>query len=292
MVRPPSESRATASATATVVPLNTGSWGVPSESHPVRSILSIIWALIPAITVGFLTSPCLLYASIRLRSRRIGMFAAFYFALTATVVLLVWNQPTGSSRTNAATLISFLSAIAGTLQCFALRSQVVTGERRVQSIWRLDKNPDKHVFRGSRRSRVKGGGEVLVGSSLCAGFFIGPTSSWNLLGDILLPTGAALISLGFMSLTAKVVVSPRRIRSVWRFRTRSTPIERVRAIDTAQKWMDGKMIWIPLVILDDRSERPLTALALPLSSDSSRQNVREVVQTLRTLTGVGGIDRT
>ncbi len=293
MVRPPPVTcPATPGVRPVLQPSNDHADGGSCLAHPIRSILSVLWALLPAMTVGFLAGPCILVASIRLRSGRLGMFAALYCALSVTVVLLVWNQPTGSWRMNAAVLISFSAAIVGTFHCFAVRAQLVSGEHRVQSGW-LDKRPGEHVFRGSRRSRVEAGCAVLAGSVLTvAGFLIHPTSSWSWLGNVLAPAGVVMALVGLMSLTAKVVVYPSRIKSVWHFRSRSFPIDRVRAIDLAQKWTDGEMIWIPLVILDDRSEKPLTVLSLPLSSDSSRQRVSEDVRTLRSLIGVGGTDRT
>ena len=106
-------------------------------SHPMRWILSVIWALLPIASLGLLSAPCVLYAAIRLKSRRLGVFTAVYAALT---VIAIWleSYPFDTFQSSAGATIDLCMGFVVTIHCFAILGEVVTLESGPQGRWRRE----------------------------------------------------------------------------------------------------------------------------------------------------------
>ena len=106
-------------------------------AHPIRWTLSVIWALVPIFTLGFLSAPCVLYAAIRLRSRRLGAFTAIYTAFTACSLWLS-SYPFDSWQSSSSATIFLCMGWIATIHCFGILRQVVSPDSDPQSGWRRE----------------------------------------------------------------------------------------------------------------------------------------------------------
>ena len=94
-------------------------------SHPIRWTLSVIWALLPIASLGLLSTPCALYAAIRVKSRRLGVFTAVYAAFTVGAVRLE-SYPFDTFPSAAGATILLCMGLVATIHCFAIIREVVT----------------------------------------------------------------------------------------------------------------------------------------------------------------------
>lgn len=113
----------------------TGAQDDATPHHPVRTTLLVLWALLPLVSLGLLAVPCILYAAIRLRSRRLAAFTVGYLAVT---VLGVWlgNYPFDSWQSSASATILFCTGFVVMVHCFELFRPMVSPESGRQPGWR------------------------------------------------------------------------------------------------------------------------------------------------------------
>ena len=119
----------------TVTAPGTSARDASPPSHPIRWILSFIWALLPIGSLGLLSAPCVLYAAIRLKSRRLGVFTAVYAAFTVIAIWLA-SYPYDTFQSSASGTIFFCMGLVVTIHCFAIIREVVTLESGPQEHWR------------------------------------------------------------------------------------------------------------------------------------------------------------
>ena len=109
-----------------------GSFGPPSNLSGVRAFLSIIWALLPVITVGVLT-PILapiptVHAAIRLRDQRLWYISAAYF-LSSLTLWILWIVSINKKWTPADGIFYLVLVAVGVLaavHAFMIRRYVFT----------------------------------------------------------------------------------------------------------------------------------------------------------------------
>src|SRR5262245_13076333 len=82
---------------------------------------SWVWALLPVVTLGFATGPCMIFAAIRRRSLALGAVAALYLVATATVFSVLDRNGT---------------AIYGAVYGVALTAQLLVGSGHALAIRR------------------------------------------------------------------------------------------------------------------------------------------------------------
>ena len=108
---------------------------VSTTSNVLRWILSIIWTLLPFLTIGWLSGPCFLYAAIRLRSSRLRGFTVMYFSLTAVALYLLLTGSPHSWHHNAAAIILFCTGCVATCHCLIIVDEVVSPEKGPETGW-------------------------------------------------------------------------------------------------------------------------------------------------------------
>jgi hypothetical protein len=104
--------------------------GVPPKG--IAPFLSVLWALVPLLTLGWGTGFSFTYAGIRLRDRVLGGWAAAYFALGTTSFLLVSSSESQSDWLGTVGALLAISLIAlGSAHAFSIRRYLVEpGTRR------------------------------------------------------------------------------------------------------------------------------------------------------------------
>jgi Helix-hairpin-helix motif len=95
--------------------------------HPGRSILFTVWALVPALTLGWCTPFTFTYAALRMRSALLGWCTAIYAVVTATAFLLLSNANENSWQVTVGTTLFLLEMAIGTAHAFALRPRLMNG---------------------------------------------------------------------------------------------------------------------------------------------------------------------
>jgi hypothetical protein len=102
------------------------SFGATAPSGPVRTRLgfgSIVWALIPLLSLGLLAPVPFAVAAVRLRQRRLWVATAVYALGSALLILGAFGPQGGWGDTLAGTVILLLM-VAGTAHAFLLRGRV------------------------------------------------------------------------------------------------------------------------------------------------------------------------
>jgi cytochrome c biogenesis factor len=102
------------------------SFGATAPSGPVRTRLgfgSIVWALIPLLSLGLLAPVPFAVAAVRLRQRRLWMATAVYALGSALLILGAFGPQGGWGDTLAGTVILLLM-VAGTAHAFLIRGRV------------------------------------------------------------------------------------------------------------------------------------------------------------------------
>jgi hypothetical protein len=111
---------------------------VPTSRRPVIFALSIVWALVPLISLGMLTSAVIGSAAIRLRSRPHGIAAGAYFAMFAALVPLIGVHvlTSGSWQDTVAAWTWFAGPfVGGTAHAFFLRKRVFSPRPTPSAAW-------------------------------------------------------------------------------------------------------------------------------------------------------------
>ena len=95
--------------------------------HSGRSIRFTVWALVPALTLGWCTPFTFAYAALRMRSALLGWCTAIYAIVSATSFLLLSNANENSWQVNVGTTLVLLEMAVGTAHAFALRPKLMSG---------------------------------------------------------------------------------------------------------------------------------------------------------------------
>jgi len=115
---------------------NDKKWPVSASNSAdgfVARALSVAWALVPVATVGLGTAPAFTYAAVRLRSKAVRWWTAFYWLCLATA--LVFDRPgevmpESSWRSQAQEWIQWIALILmGTTHAFLIRRRLLEGTR-------------------------------------------------------------------------------------------------------------------------------------------------------------------
>lgn len=89
---------------------------------------SVLWALVPLLTVGWATGFSFTYAAIRLRNWALGVVAGVYFALGMVSFILVGSSTSTSDwRLNVGTALAVFLMVLGTAHAFGIRRRL-TGQ--------------------------------------------------------------------------------------------------------------------------------------------------------------------
>jgi hypothetical protein len=108
---------------------------VSGQGEGISPFLSVLWALVPLLTLGWGTGFSFTYAAIRLRDRVLGAWAAAYFVVGLTSFLLVASSETGSGwEGDVGAALALLLMAGGSAHAFALRPQL--SERRSKRWYR------------------------------------------------------------------------------------------------------------------------------------------------------------
>jgi len=121
-------------------PRSTGPQGDGWPVHPGRPpgstlgrFLSVVWALVPVLSLGLGTAPAFTYAAVRLKSRLVGWWTAFYWV--ALGVALAFDYPgqalpETSVRSQVQEWIQWVVLILlGTVQAFLVRRRLLDPDR-------------------------------------------------------------------------------------------------------------------------------------------------------------------
>jgi DNA uptake protein ComE-like DNA-binding protein len=92
-----------------------------------KSALYMIWALVPALTLGLASVACFAFAAIRLRSRSLGLCAAGYGLAAIAFLYLTNSGPQKSWQSNLGVVIGLTAAFVATGHAFAIRQRVQDG---------------------------------------------------------------------------------------------------------------------------------------------------------------------
>ena len=92
--------------------------------------LSVVWALIPALTFGWGAPFTFTYAALGLRSKALGLCAGAYGVATVVSFYLAGNDNENSWQSNAGVAIALLAGSVATAQAFAIRGHLVAGKER------------------------------------------------------------------------------------------------------------------------------------------------------------------
>ena len=99
------------------------------------TILAVVWALVPMVSLGFLSAPCVLVAAIRLRSHRLAVWTGIYLGLTIVAIALS-SFPDDSWESGAGSSVIICTGLVATMHCFAVLGEVVAPERHPRNDWR------------------------------------------------------------------------------------------------------------------------------------------------------------
>lgn len=88
-----------------------------------RTAVSMIWALVPLITLGIATTLVFVYPALRLRKAIHWLAVAGYLALTVTVFATA-HSPDSSARAAVFAAVIVVLWLGGTAHAFAIRSRV------------------------------------------------------------------------------------------------------------------------------------------------------------------------
>jgi hypothetical protein len=92
----------------------------------ISPFLSVLWALVPLLTLGWGTGFSFTYAAFRLRDRVLGAWAAAYFVLGATSFLLVASSESqGDWQGNLGAALALILMALGSAHAFAMRRRLV-----------------------------------------------------------------------------------------------------------------------------------------------------------------------
>lgn len=92
-----------------------------------RSIQFTVWALIPALTLGWCAPFTFAYAALRMRSALLGWCTAFYALVSATSFLLLSNANENSWQVNVGTTLVLLEMAVGTAHALAVKPELMSG---------------------------------------------------------------------------------------------------------------------------------------------------------------------
>jgi DNA uptake protein ComE-like DNA-binding protein len=90
--------------------------------------LSVVWALIPILTLGWGAPFTFTYAAVRLRSKALGLCAGAYGVAAVASFYLAGNDNDNSWQSNAGAAIAVVAGCVATAQAFAIRGRLVTGQ--------------------------------------------------------------------------------------------------------------------------------------------------------------------
>ena len=127
----------------------TGAAGAPDASRPrgvqdqrpspggdrrlMARVLSVVWALVPVATLGLGTAPAFTFAAVRLRSKAIRRWAAFYWVCLVTALILDRPgavMPESSWRSQDQEWIQWIVLmLMGTIHAFLIRNRLLEGTR-------------------------------------------------------------------------------------------------------------------------------------------------------------------
>jgi Helix-hairpin-helix motif len=91
-----------------------------------RSALFTLWALVPALTLGWCTPFTFTYAAVRMRSTRLWWCAAAYAVVSSISFLLLSGANENSWQVNVGTTLVLLEMAVGTAHAFALRPKLMS----------------------------------------------------------------------------------------------------------------------------------------------------------------------
>ncbi len=89
--------------------------------------LSVLWALIPLLTLGWGTGFSFAYAALRLRDGILGAWAGVYFVLGLASFTLVASKSQGSWQENVGGVLALVLVGVGSAHAFAIRRRLTTG---------------------------------------------------------------------------------------------------------------------------------------------------------------------
>ena len=91
--------------------------------------LSVLWALVPLLTLGWGTWLSFAYAAIRLRDGVLGAWAGVYFVLGLTSLTLVASSKSqGDWEAYLGTVLALILVAAGSAHAFAIRKRLTDSE--------------------------------------------------------------------------------------------------------------------------------------------------------------------
>ncbi len=86
--------------------------------------ISVLWALVPLLTLGWGTAVSFAYAALRLRDGVLGVWAWAYFVLGVTSFLLIASDNSGW-RENAGAALALILIAVGSVHAFVVRQRLV-----------------------------------------------------------------------------------------------------------------------------------------------------------------------
>jgi DNA uptake protein ComE-like DNA-binding protein len=92
-------------------------------------LASVVWALIPVLTLGWGAPFTFTYAALRLRSRALGFCAGAYGVAAVVSLYLGGNDNDNSWQSNVGVAVALLAGGVGTAQAFAIRGRLVAGKQ-------------------------------------------------------------------------------------------------------------------------------------------------------------------
>src|SRR5271169_2658302 len=106
---------------------------VSGRREGISPVFSILWALVPLLTLGWGTGFSFTYAAIRLRDRALGACAAAYFVLgMASFILVASSKSQGDWQINVGTAMALTLMALGTAHAFAIRRRLIKPGGRPQ----------------------------------------------------------------------------------------------------------------------------------------------------------------
>jgi DNA uptake protein ComE-like DNA-binding protein len=89
--------------------------------------LSVVWAVIPVLTLGWGAPFTFTYAALRLRSKVLGLCAGAYGVAAVVSFYLAGNNNENSWQSNAGAAIAVVAGCVATAQAFVIRGRLVAG---------------------------------------------------------------------------------------------------------------------------------------------------------------------